>query len=99
MRYKKPDLKDNKAVYKGKRYWVVELSGKEEVDGFGADFCDYIMYDKLFEATLATIKKEPNGKLVASLMSHVDLSYEFDDMRDLIVSVPAYADAYYKDCS
>ena len=98
MKYKQPTVGDNKVVYKGKRYWVIELSGKQEIEGFGSDFCQYIMYDKLYEGILATIKKNDKGILRASLMSHVELSYDFNDMKELIQLVPAHADAYYKAC-
>ena len=98
MKYKKPTVGDNKVVYKGKRYWIIELSGKQEIEGFGSDFCQYIMYDKLYEGILATIKKNDKGILRASLMSHVELSYEFNDMKELIQLVPVHADAYYKAC-
>jgi hypothetical protein len=98
MKYKEPNIGDNKVVYKGKRYWVIELSGKIEIEGFGSDFCDYVMYDKLYEAILATIKRNEDGTLNASLMSHVELCYEFKEMKELTQLVPVYADAYYKAC-
>ncbi len=98
MKYKQPTVGDNKVVYKGKRYWIIELSGKDEIEGFGSDFCQYLMYDKLYEGILATIVRDDKGTLTASLMSHVELSYDFQDMKELIRSVPLHADAYYKAC-
>jgi len=98
MLYTYPVIGDNKAVYKGKRYWIIELVGNDEIDGFGRDFCDLLMYDKLYGAILATIKKNANGKYTASLMSHVELTYELDDLQGVAKNVPLYADAYYKAC-
>jgi len=98
MRYRAPTVGDNNVVYKGKRYWVIEFSGKKEIDGFGRDFCQYIMYDKLYEGIIATISKSEGGTLRASLMSHVELSYAFAEMKDLIREIPIRADAYYKAC-
>ena len=42
--YKPPKVGDNKVVYKGKRYWVIELTGKDEIDGFGSDFCQFVIF-------------------------------------------------------
>ena len=97
--YKPPAVGDNKVVYKGKRYWVIELTGKDEIDGFGSDFCQFVMYDKFYEAILATITKKSDGKYRASLMSHVELWYDNDSMDELIRSTPHYYDAYYKACN
>ena len=97
--YKPPSIGDNKVIYKGKRYWVIELTGQDEIDGFGSDFCQFVMYDKFYQAILATITKKSDSKFRASLMSHVELWYDFDDMDELIRSTPYYADAYYKACN
>jgi hypothetical protein len=96
--YKPPIVVDNKVIYKGKRYWIIELTGKDEINGFGSDFCQFIMYDKLYEAILATITKKTDGKWRASLMSHVELWYDFDHMDELIHSTPAYFESYAKAC-
>ena len=96
--YKPPKVGDNKVIYKGKRYWVIELTGKDQVDGFGPDFCQFVMYDKLYQATLATITTNKNGTFRASLMSHIELWYDNDTMDELIQTTPYYADAYYKAC-
>ncbi len=98
MRYQVPDVGDNNVIYKGKRYWVIELCGTQEIDGFGKDFCQYLMYDKLYNGILATINKSADGKYSASLMSHVELCYVFDSMKNLIQETPGYADKYYKAC-
>ena len=97
--YKPPIVGDNQVIYKGKRYWIIELTGTDEIDGFGADFCQFVMYDKLYQAILATITKKADGKYRASLMSHVELWYDFDNMNELILSTPSYYDAYEKACN
>ena len=89
---------DNKVVYKGKRYWIIELTGKSFLDGFGSDFCQYIMYDKLYGGIIATISRTDEGTFRASLMSHVELTYDFSQMSELIKSVPVHANEYYKIC-
>lgn len=53
MRYKEPSLGASKAIYKGKRYWVIELAESSEIGGFGTDECQYVMYDKLYDSVLA----------------------------------------------
>lgn len=94
--YIRPQVADNKVVYKGKRYWLVELTGKESIDGLDSSDGDYLMYDGLYGATLAVIKKLESGKLWGSLMSHVELGYEFDDLPSAIKSLPKLYDWYCK---
>ena len=43
MKYKQPTVGDNKVFYKDKQYLDIELSGKQEIEGIGSDFCQYIM--------------------------------------------------------
>ena len=98
MKYKEPNIGDNSVVYKGKRYWIVELTGKDNIDGFDSEFCQFIMYDKLEMAVIATIVKMANGKFRSSLISHVELWHEFNDMPEVIRMTPSCANAYYKTC-
>jgi hypothetical protein len=98
MSYTYPNIGDNKVIYKGKRYWIIDLIGKDTVDGFGRDFCEMLFYDKLYGAVIATINRNENGKFTASLISHVELTYELNDLTELAQLVPVYADAYSKYC-
>ena len=98
MAYIYPKTGDNKVVYKGRRYWIIDLVGKDAIDGFGCEFCDLIMYDKRFGGIIATIKKNTDGSFTASLMSHVELNYELKDLTEVAQWVPIYADEYDKAC-
>ena len=98
MRYKEPNIGDNRVFYKGKRYWVIELTGKDNIDGFDSKFRQFIMYDRLDAAFIATIVKTASGKFRSSLISHVELWYDFNDMPEVIRMTPGCANSYYKSC-
>ncbi len=94
--YIRPKIGDNIAIYKGRRYWVIQMTGHDSIECFSQNDCDYLMYDGLFGAIMALIDKQENGKFKGTFMSHVELSYEFNSMEDAIKKLPIYADQYYK---
>ena len=71
MKYIPPEVGDNKVVYKGKRYWIIEFTGKDKIDGFGRDNCQFIIYDKDYRAILAYIDFK-NGEYCAKLAWAID---------------------------
>jgi hypothetical protein len=97
MTYKYPIIGDNKVVYKGKRYWVIEFTGKQGIEGFDKAFCQFIMYDKLEGAIIATVKIQC-GIFKASLVSHVELTYSFKDLKSLTQNVPSLFNQYCNYC-
>jgi hypothetical protein len=54
------------------------------------------MYDCLYDAVNAVIKKLSNGKYEASLMSHVEILCEFDTLEDAIKQIPIHYEDYIK---
>jgi hypothetical protein len=94
--YKRPLVGDNNVVYKGRRFWVVELTGKDPVQWIDHMDADYIMYDCLYDAVNAVIKKLSNGKYEASLMSHVEILCEFDTLEEAIKQIPIHYEDYIK---
>lgn len=98
MTYKKPEVGDNKVIYKGKRYWLIEFIGNDEIGYLGKNDCQYLLFDKLYDAPHTTVKFE-NGVFKASLaFSHVDITYEFDSLEKVIKVMPLVADDYTKTC-
>lgn len=95
-RYIRPEVGDNNIVYKGRRYWVIQMTGQDSIEGFSKNDCDYLIYDGLFGAIMALIEKQEDGKIKGTLMSHVELSYLFNSLEDAIKKLPVYADDYYK---
>ena len=100
MTYTPPNLKGNKVIYKGKRYWIFETN-ENDFEGFDKDYCDLIFYDKLYDGILALITKVESKKPTwkADLLTHVEISYTFDSMETLIKSVPKLMDEYFKQCN
>ncbi len=94
--YVRPEIGDNIAIYKGRRYWVIQMTGQDSIEGFSKNDCEYLMYDGLFGAIMALIHKQENGKFKGSLMSHVELWYLFDSMEEAIKKLPICAENYYK---
>ena len=100
MKYTQPKLNGNNVIYKGKRYWIFE-SNENDFQGFNKSDCELIFYDKLYDGVLALITKVNTKKTSwkADLLTHVEISYTFDSMEDLIKSVPKLMDQYFKDCN
>jgi hypothetical protein len=98
MRYEEPILGDNKVVYKGKRYWIIEFIGKFKIDEIGIDDCQFIMYDKYNRRILATIDIK-DGKYCASLAWGIDHFFRnFDTLKEVAKGVPDMNDYYAKHC-
>ena len=55
-----PDLKGHKVIYKGKRFWIFEISKEFPFQGY-EEFCDVIVYDKKDGAEMAGAKKTSTG--------------------------------------
>ena len=59
-KYIYPDLKGHNVLYKGKRFWVFEISPEFPYEGY-EDFCQVIVYDKECGAEIASAVKNSNG--------------------------------------
>ena len=55
-----PDLNGHKVLYKGKRFWIFEISKEFPFRGY-EEFCDVIVYDKKDGAEMAGAKKTTSG--------------------------------------
>lgn len=98
MKYIPPEVGDNKVVYKGKRYWIVEFTGKDKIDGFGREDCQLIMYDKECNGILAYIDFK-NGEYFASLAWGIDdYTCSFDTIKYVAKGVVKMDSYYAKHC-
>lgn len=59
-KYTYPDLKGHKVLYKGKRFWVFEISSQFSFNGM-EEFCKVIVYDKEFGCEIAGADNSANG--------------------------------------
>ena len=59
-KYIYPDLKGHNVLYKGKRFWVFEISSEFPFEGY-EEFCQVIVYDKEFGTEIASAVKNSNG--------------------------------------
>ena len=55
-----PELNGHKVLYKGKRFWVFEISSKFPFDGH-EEYFDVIVYDKNLGGAMAGAKKTTKG--------------------------------------
>jgi hypothetical protein len=98
MKYIPPEVGDNNVIYKGKRYWIVEFSGKDKIDGFGSENCQFIMYDKDRNGILAYIDMK-NGEYFATLAWGIDnFTKSFSNIKDVVQGVVDMDRYYAKHC-
>lgn len=73
--YTYPEIKDHKVVYKGKRFWIFEISAEFPYEG-KQDFFDVIVYDKSYGIDIAGVRKTSDGYVgeLIGPMDHVDVS-------------------------
>ena len=96
MKYSRPDIGENTLAYKGRRYWIIELAPGGEFDFVTQELGDYAMYDCLYNGVLATLKNTVDGGVSGTLVSHVELTYEFNDIREAAKWLPEHWDDYCK---
>ena len=59
-KYTYPDLSGHKILYKGKRFWVFEISSEFPFKGM-EEFCQIIVYDKEYGCEIAGAASSANG--------------------------------------
>ena len=59
-KYIYPDLNGHKVLYKGKRFWVFEISAEFPFNGM-EKFCQVIVYDKEYGCEIASAENSTNG--------------------------------------
>ena len=59
-KYIYPHLKEHKVLYKGKRFWIFEISSDFPFEGY-EKFCEVIVYDKDSGCEIAGAENSTNG--------------------------------------
>lgn len=65
-----PKISEDKILYKGKRFWIFEISLEFPYQGY-EKYCEVIVYDKKNGAEMAGAKKGANG-YIGSLIGTMD---------------------------
>ena len=58
--YTSPQLSGHKILFKGKRFWIFEISEEHPFEGF-EDACEIVLFDKVAVAPIAFAKKTLDG--------------------------------------
>jgi hypothetical protein len=99
MKYRRPEIGNNTLAYKGRRYWLIELAPDGKFDFVTKELGDYALWDCLYENVIATVRTKNDGDVVGTLLSHVELSYCFDNIEDAAKFLPKLYDVYLKQVS
>ena len=70
-RYTTPELNGHNVVYKGKRYWVIEVTEELPLEWVTADQSDYAIYDKSIGYVMASITRTEGGQMEVSVPAQV----------------------------
>lgn len=92
-----PVLGDNKIVYKGRRFWIVELSGDDDFELMSKEECDYVIYDKLVGCLIATIRRLDGERVKAFLNGYDAVTYEFDSLKIAARQAPVLLWRYFRE--
>ena len=96
--YKPPIIGDNKVIYKGKRYWVIEFTGKDSIDWCNRDVCQFVMYDKLYDGILACIKIKDDRYFASLAWGIDDFTRDFENIKKVVEGVIEMDRYYAKHC-
>jgi hypothetical protein len=96
-RYLRPDLTNGTAVYKGLRYWVVQLSAKGPTEGFSKDDADYLVWDGAYGTAIGGAQQitASRFKCESWIGQGCDCS-EASDYRGIARTVVSCVDSYLK---
>ncbi len=92
-----PILGDNTIAYKGRRFWIVELTGQDDFEFISKDEFDFVLYDKLVGCLIATIKKLDGEKVKVFLNGYDAVTYEFDSLKIAARQAPVLIWRYFND--
>ena len=59
--YTAPKLCGQKVLWKGRRYWVIEVTPELPFDFVDASLGDAVLYDGLYDAMIAIARSMPDG--------------------------------------
>ena len=96
-RYTLPDIEENTLSYRGRRYWLIEIAPDGKFEFWNKSDCDYVLYDCLYGAVIASVNDIDGGRCSGSIISHVDLgTTEYSSLRDAVDGLAAQAESYGK---
>ena len=61
-RYSSPKIEGQKILYKGRRYWVIEMDKKLPFE-LCENICDAVVYDRVYGAVVVYVTYLKDGKL------------------------------------
>lgn len=86
-RYTVPKLANHKVLYRGKRYWVFEISSENPFENM-EDVCSIIVYDKFCAASAAYCTYSKDGKIVGNIpYSQQSIEIEGGSAREIASQV------------
>jgi hypothetical protein len=96
--YTFPDFTQHKVAYNGRRRKVIEFLNDSPVEGFSKSDCDFLMWDGLYNGHVAQIHRKPDGSLHCDLNAHVDIEFDYPNMREAVKGLAKEIETYFKDC-
>jgi len=93
-KYIYPDLNGHKVLYKGKRFWVFEISSEFPFKGM-EEFCQVIVYDKGYGCEVAGAEKTANGYCGSLIGPQDSVEVSGCSPEELVDSV-IHASRYYE---
>lgn len=104
MNYIFPELQKSTLVYKGRRFWIIEIAGEDSFGGINGNDADYAFYDAQYQAIYgngfyAKITRTHAGDfMVTPTTTHVDLSFAVGSLSELVKKLPREMEKYLKAC-
>ena len=100
MRYTRPKLGSHQVAYKGRRYWVIEISETENFNYYSREDYQYAAWDGNGGYCYALINPTKDGKFVGQIIAHVNMKWhEFSSLEEAALMLAAEADVYYDQIS
>jgi len=96
--YTYPDLNGHKILYKGKRFWVFEISPEFPFEGQEKN-CEVIVYDKEYGCEIAGATINPSGYSGSLIGPQELVEVSGDSPEDLLDSVIELSRLYEKHSS
>jgi hypothetical protein len=92
--YTRPILTDEKIVYKGRRFWVVEVKASSCFFGHFSEY-DFFVWDGLYDAVIGVAKELSNGKFKCEIVvGHGFGGGEATDYRHIASVISSSVDFY-----
>ena len=82
MTYISPELAGHNVLYKGKRYWVIEVDAEHPFEWMDSETAHYAVYDKFMRCIIATVEVQEDDKLWVQMATQSDSGFLADDLRN-----------------